>query len=118
MVAVVNEWGAVVVVKRIVGFDDNGKKVFEREAREYDQSIVYKPFAITLSDIIKVVPIFFACVYVYVNQNNFNNTILQSINSVSISTQNNTLAINNLKDVLATISTGKNFKDGMPSNYR
>ena len=102
------------MVKKIAGFDEKGNKVFERDAREYDQSVIHKPFQITLSDLIKVIPIFFACAYVYINQNNFNNSILQSFNTISVTTQENTKAIDSLKDVLSSLMTGKKFKDGMP----
>lgn len=101
------------MVKKIVGYDDAGKKVFEREAREYDKSIVNTKFGITLSDIFKVVPVLVLIITVYVNQQNFNVQILRSVD-------NNSYAIGGMKETLANLnnylssSTGKQFKDGRP----
>lgn len=102
-----------ILVKKIVGFDEEGKKIFERDARAYDNSIANTPFGITLSDIFKVVPVFILIITVYVNQQNFNVQILTMVN-------NNTSAVVGIKEVLGNLNnylsstTGKQFKDGRP----
>lgn len=101
------------MVKKIVGYDDSGKKIFEREARAYDQGIANKTFGITVADVFKVVPILVLIVTVYVNQQNFNAKMLES-------TSENSQAIGGIKETLANLNnylsatTGKQFKDGIP----
>ena len=101
------------MVKKIIGYDEEGKKVFEREARIYDQSIANTKFGVTLADVFKVVPVFILIVTVYVNQQNFNVQVLNMTNK-------NTEAISHMGNVLGSLqnylssSTGKQFKDGRP----
>lgn len=101
------------MVKKIVGYDEEGNQVFEREAREYDRSIANTPFGITISDIFKVIPVFILIITVYVNQQNFNVQILAMVN-------NNTSAVVGIKETLGNLNnylsstTGKQFKDGRP----
>lgn len=105
------------MVKKIVGYDDSGKKVFERDAREYDNFLSNK---FSFKDIIKVIPIVVACCLFYFNmlnfqesQSRFNITVIQSINK-------NSDAIGGIKDVLSSLdsylssSTGRQFERGRP----
>jgi hypothetical protein len=100
------------MVKRIVGYDDSGKKVFERDARTYDQSITDSVFGITLSDVFKIIPIFALAINVYSNQKSFNERILDMTNrnSEAISAMSN--GLNNINNSLSAI-TGKQYKDGI-----
>jgi len=101
------------MVKRIIGLDEKGKEVFNREARAYEESIANKTFGITISDVFRVVPILVLLVTVYVNQQNFNYQVLEM-------TKENTRAISGMKEVLYNLNnylssaTGKQFKDGSP----
>lgn len=101
------------MVKKIVGLDENGKKVFEREARIYDQGIENKTFGITIGDIFKVIPVFILIVTVYVNQQNFNVQILNMTNNNSKAVSDITQVIGNINNYLSS-TTGKQFKDGRP----
>ena len=108
------------MVKKIVGFDEDGKKVFERDARQYDQSIVNTTFGLTLADVIKVVPIIILMIGVYVNQQSFNATILRSVDSLAVLSSDNAKAIGGMKEALNNLnnylssSTGKQFENGRP----
>lgn len=108
------------MVQKIVGYDDKGKKVFEREARAYDQSISKTAFGVTLGDIVKAIPIVFLCGIVYANQQNVNKHMMDAVLQVSASTSENSKAINGIWVVLNNLnnylsaSTGKQFKDGVP----
>ncbi len=99
------------MVKKIVGYDDKGKVVFERNPREMDNLI--SNHKITISEVIRVVPILVLLVTVYVNQQNFNTHILRTVD-------NNSQAIAGIKEVLANLnnymssSTGKQFHNGIP----
>lgn len=101
------------MVKRIVGLDAEGKEVFNREARGYDQGISSKTFGITIGDVLKIVPVFILIITVYVNQQNFNIRVLEL-------SSNNAQAIGSLKEVVLNLNnylssqTGKQFKDGRP----
>lgn len=108
------------MVKRIVGYDDSGKQVFDREAREYDKSMNQSTFGVTINDLIKAIPVIFLCGIVYAGQQSIN------ANQVNINAQTQRLidknseiissmkdAINNLNMYLSS-TTGKQFKDGRP----
>lgn len=101
------------MVKKIIGYDDKGGKVFERDAREYDKSVSNMLMGISIGDIVKAVPIFFLCGTVYMHQQDFNEKVL-------ISMKSNSDAIGGIKEVLAHLDssltqiTGKQFLDGMP----
>lgn len=102
------------MVKKIIGLDETGKKVFERDARIYEQNIANRTFGITISDIFKVVPVLVLIVTVYVNQQNFNSRVIDMVSQ-------NTQSIGKLTDVIANINsslsaiTGKQYRDGYPT---
>lgn len=112
------------MVKRIVGYDEDGNKVFDREARVYDKGMgsSFSLFGAQFSvgDIIKAIPIITICISVYTNQQLTNARFLDSITKISQSTENNAQAIAGMKDVLGNLNnylsskTGKQFKDGLP----
>ncbi len=108
------------MVKRVVGYDDKGKEVFNREAREYDQSISKSVFGITIGDAVKAITVVAIGVMLYANQQRVNEQLMQSIKLVSDSSERNTAAITSMRDVLWNLnnylsaSTGKQFKDGVP----
>lgn len=108
------------MVKKIIGVDEHGKKVFERDARVYDQSIANLRFGVSVGDVLKAVPIIVVCALFYAqdmnfkeNQKLFNSQVLASINE-------NSKAIGGIKDVLFNLNsylsseTGQQFKDGVP----
>ena len=101
------------MVKKIVGFDENGKKLFEREARAYDKGLATTVLGISVGDIVKTVPVIFLCGIIYAGQQNFNQQIMKSTseNSAAISRLDITLV--NINNYLSA-STGKQFKDGRP----
>lgn len=101
------------MVDRIAGYDKSGKKVFERDARLYEQNIANRTFGITIADVFKVLPVFVLIVTVYVNQQNFNMQVMNMLdqNAKAIEGMRNTLS--NLNVYLSS-STGKQFRDGRP----
>lgn len=108
------------MVKRIVGYDDKGEKLFDREARDYDKRIAATVFGITLGDIVKAVPVIAACVLIYSNnehfkqdQLSFNKTVLSSINTNAENIAGIKNVLTNLNNYLSS-ATGKQFKDGIP----
>lgn len=101
------------MVKRIVGYDEDDKVVFDRDARPYDLGVAHKTFGITLSDVFKVVPIFFLIVTVYVNQQNFNIKVMEMISTNSSAIGKMCDTLQNINNYLSS-STGKQFKDGRP----
>lgn len=101
------------MVRKIVGYDNAGKKVFERDARSYDEGIGHIRFGITFADVLKVIPVFILIITVYVNQQNFNVQLLNISNSNSKSIMNITNVLGNLNNYLSS-TTGKQFKDGRP----
>lgn len=106
------------MVRKIIGYDASGKKVFERDAREYDKSVSGAIFGISIGDIVKAVPVVFLCGIVYANQQNVNSHLMGSISEVSKTTALNSEAIGGLKDTLKNLdnylsaSTGKPFYNG------
>lgn len=103
------------MVRKIVGYSDEDcqVKVFERDAREYDRTISNGLFGISMSDIVKTIPIFIACIIFYADQMafkkaqlEFNQQMVSSVNSISNS-------LGNLNNYLSS-TTGKQFKDGRP----
>lgn len=108
------------MVKKIVGLDAEGNKVFERDARAYDQSLANMRFGVSIGDVLKAIPIIVACVYMYSNQQAFNRTMMGSIDSLSLSTNENAKAIGGIKDTLSNLNnylsatTGKQFEYGRP----
>lgn len=108
------------MVKKIIGLDEQGKKVFERDARAYDQSVANMRFGISIGDALKAIPFIVFCVLFYAqdqafkeNQKAFNVQVLKSINE-------NSMAIGGIKEVLGNLnnylssSTGKQFESGRP----
>lgn len=101
------------MVKRIVGFDDKDKIVFERNARDYDRGIANTMFGVTVGDILKTIPVIIACVMIYANQTHINEKIM-------FQTSENAQAIGGIKEVLNNLnnylssSTGKQFENGRP----
>jgi hypothetical protein len=119
------------VVKRIVGLDDNGKKVFERDAREYDTLIANTKFGVTLGDIVKAVPVIFLCGMLWMkNESAWENQIknnLQMTQAIQANTSeiknissNNSKTLSFLQDYIFKMdnylssTTGKRFKNGEP----
>lgn len=105
------------MVKKIVGYNEQGKIVFEREAREYDKTIANTAFGVSLGDIVKAVPIIFLCGIIYAGQQNFNERILKNVNDNSQAIGGMKEALSNLNNYLSS-ATGKQFKDGRPISYQ
>ena len=101
------------MVKKIVGFDDKGNKVFERDARDYDKSITKTVFGLTLGDVIKTVPIIFLAGIVYAHQDDFNKKLFAWHKEDVATIAGIQTTLENLNSWLSA-STGKPFKDGMP----
>ena len=101
------------MVEKVRGYDKDDNIIFERSAREYDKSIASTVFGITLSDVFKVIPVLILLVTVYVNQQNFNAQILNSVNNNSRAIEGISTAMSNLNNYLSA-STGKRFKNGEP----
>lgn len=116
------------MVKRVVGYDDKGAKVFDREAREYDKGIANTVFGITVGDVFKVIPLIFLCGMVWANQQSINDKMSQMIAT-------NTLAIKDIAntnsktfvalteyvsrmDSYLSATTGKRFKNGEPYEFQ
>jgi hypothetical protein len=101
------------MVKKIIGYNEEGEKVFERDARDYDKSIANTTFGVSLGDIVKAVPIIFLCGIVWANQQSFNSMVVKSL-------EKNAEAIGDVKTVLANLNnylsstTGKRFRNGEP----
>lgn len=112
------------MVKRIVGFDEKGKQVFERDARAYDQSLANMKFGLTIGDIVKAVPIIFLCGIVWANQKSTNEKLSEAIqaNTTQIKeiVNGNTQTLNFLQSYISRVdnylsaTTGKRFKNGEP----
>ena len=101
------------MVEKIRGYDKHENVIFEREAREYDKSIVNTTFGITISDIFKVIPVLILLITVYINQQNFNVQIIKYMDSNTKTTENIKYTLDNLHNYLSA-STGKRFKNGEP----
>lgn len=101
------------MIDKIVGVDKNGKKIFERDPRSFDEGIGHLRFGITLADVFKVIPVFILIVTVYVNQQNFNIQIMAMTRSNASSIDKVCETLNNINNYLSS-STGKQFKDGRP----
>ena len=101
------------MVKKVVGYDDFGKKVFERDAREYDRLISQNVFGISISDIVKTVPVFIACGIFYANDLNFKRVQTEFNEKMVLSVNNMNNTLTNLNNYLSS-TTGKQFKDGRP----
>lgn len=105
---------------KVAGFDAKGRKIWEREAREYDQSISHKVFGISLGDVVKAVPIIFLCASYYVADVNFkrdqlaiNNKMQASFDKQAVSIENMNKTLINL-NIYLSATTGKQFQDGLP----
>lgn len=112
------------MVKKIIGLDDAGKQVFERDARSYDQGIADMVFGIRAGDIVKAIPVIFLCGMVWSNQQAFNVKLLDMVNANSqiiknlASENSKTLSIMNeyiaKMDSYLSAATGKRFRNGEP----
>jgi hypothetical protein len=109
------------MVHKIIGVDEKGKKIFEREAREYDQGIMGQIIpGLTVGDIIKTVPILFAIGAGWANFNNqylqqqqTNQQMLAALKSISDEVGKHSKILAHLDSYLSS-STGKQFNDGEP----
>lgn len=109
------------MVKKIVGYDDGGRKVFERDAREYDKGIMGQIMpGLTIGDIVKTVPIIFAIGVgwnnfnnQYVSQQNTNTQMIQTLQKITEQVEKHSRILAHL-DVYLSSSTGKQFSDGEP----
>lgn len=112
------------MLKKIRGYSDEGKVIFEREARDYDQQR-YLPFfmGIPLSEIIRFVIAIFCLGMVYANQQNLNLQMTKSLENVNQSVTENSRAILGIKSTLSHLDaslskmSGHIFNDGLPSNF-
>lgn len=108
------------MTERVYGVDKQGKKIWERPAREYDKSISNTAFGITIGDLIKAVPVIVACALFYANGETFKKNQIAFNQQVLTSVDNNARAVGGIKDVLWNLnnylsaSTGKQFRDGRP----
>ena len=108
------------MVKKIVGYDENGKVAFEREARAYDRSIGNTVFGITLADAIKIGTVLVACSMFYINsinfkeyQMSFNKQVLDAERRQDAAIDSITMVLSNINNYLSS-TTQKQFKDGRP----
>lgn len=112
------------MVKKVVGYNDQGEKVFEREARVYDQTIANTMFGISIGDVVKAVPVIFLCGIVWANQQSTNEKLSEAMaaNTTSIKeiANSNTRTLNALTDYISKMdsylssTTGKRFRNGEP----
>lgn len=104
------------MVKKVIGINDKGEKLWERDAREYDRTITSHNtiFGISVSEIFRVIPVFIAIGMMYSNQQNLNSQMLAmgAANSASISKM--VVTLGHLDNWLSS-TTGKQFTDGVPS---
>jgi len=100
------------MVTRIVGYSNDGKKVFDRPAREYDSQISKMVFGITMGDAIKAGSVIALGIMLYANQMNFNTKVLQELtDNASIRRE----MINTLSNINVTLSliVGKPVVNGL-----
>lgn len=112
------------MVKRIVGYDAQGKKVFDREARSYDNSVENRVFGVSVGDVIKAVPVIFLCGMIWQNQQITNKTLFNSLSennkSIQELTRSNGATLEFLNKYISRMdnylsaTTGKRFKEGEP----
>lgn len=101
------------MVKKIVGIDENGKQVFTRDAREYDQGIAHQLFGITLGDLMKAGSVVALGVMIYANQQHFNTSVIESLKQNSQAIGDIRVTLDNLNLYLSA-TTGKVFHNGRP----
>ena len=107
------------MVDKIVGIDKTGKKLFERNARDYDKGIMDQIIpGLTLGDIVKAVPIFFIAGVAWTNFNNqylaqqaTNAQLLDTVKTISGQVEKHSRILIHLDNYLSS-ATGKQFNDG------
>lgn len=109
------------MTEKVIGLDRNGKKIWERVARDYDKGIGK---SITIGDIIKVISMIFACGVFYANQASANKSFADQIKNnhqeiLKVAQQGNeTLSLLNnymhSMDSYLSAKTGKTFNNGRP----
>lgn len=100
------------MVKRIVGYDDKGNKVFERPAREYDNQISKMVFGITLGDAVKAGSVLALGVMLYANQQTFNGKVLGELTDNAVIRKEIINTLNNINVTLSLI-VGKPVVNGL-----
>lgn len=103
------------MVKKIVGYADDNctKKIFERDAREYDKSVSNTILGISIGDLVRAVPVIIACGIFYANDCNFKKTQIEFNQQMMLSVNNMNETLTNLNNYLSS-TTGKQFKNGWP----
>ncbi len=110
------------MVKKIVGYDESGKKLFEREARDYDKGIMSQVIpGLTIGDIFKGVVLVFGIGVAYVNfnnqfaqQQNTNMQMIETLKKITDQVEKHSRILAHLDSYLSS-STGRQFTDGEPN---
>lgn len=108
------------MVDKIAGFKD-GKKVFERDARDYDRGVMGQIVpGLTVGDIVKGAVVIFGIGVGWVNfnnqyiaQQNTNVQMIQTLQKITEQVEKHSRILAHL-DVYLSSSTGKQFNDGEP----
>lgn len=110
--------------KRVIGIDDKGNKLWERDAREYDSRGVMGQIipGLTIGDIVKTIPIIFAIAASWINYQNqmtqqaaTNVQMIQTLQKITEQVEKHSRILAHLDNYLSS-STGKQFNDGVPVN--
>lgn len=106
---------------KVMGYDEKGKKIWERQARDYDKGITGQIVSgLTIGDLLKFAGVLVACVAWYfsqqtswTNQQNLNSQTIITLQKIGDQVEKHSKILSHLDTYLSS-STGKQFTDGEP----
>lgn len=109
------------MTEKVYGIDKQGKKLWERSARDYDKGIEGQLIrGLTIGDLLKFAVGISACVSFYftqqnawINQQNLNTQTIVTLQKIGDQIEKHSRILSHLDTYLSS-STGKQFSDGQP----
>lgn len=103
------------MARKVIGYDEQGNKIWERDAREYDSKSFMGQIVpgLTIGDIVKAVPVVFLAGMAWMNQQNTNVQFLNTMQKISDKVEAHSEALQHLDNYMSS-ATGKQFQNGEP----